>query len=150
MVCIYILKLQNNKYYVGRTKYKKLRLQSHFNNMGSAWTKKYKPIEIYKIYNNCDNYDEDKYTIKYMQKFGIENVRGGSFCQIKLPNEIIITINKMINTTGCYKCGSKFHYIRNCNVYNEIYFYCSICNKKFKSNILKLKHENICYNNDLF
>ena len=44
MVYIYILKLKNNKYYVGKTSNPKFRLESHFNSNGSVWTMKYKPI----------------------------------------------------------------------------------------------------------
>jgi hypothetical protein len=44
--------------------------------------------------------------------YGVDNVRGGSFCQIELNEENINTINKMINgsTDKCYKCGGNhFH-----------------------------------------
>ena len=45
MVFIYVLKCQNNKYYVGKTENPDYRLESHFSEGGSAWTKKYKPIQ---------------------------------------------------------------------------------------------------------
>ena len=41
MVSIYVLKLKNNKYYVGKTTSLR-RLKDHFSEGGSAWTKKYK------------------------------------------------------------------------------------------------------------
>ena len=120
MVYIYILQLENNsigyKYYIGKTTQPEIRLDSHFNSNGSSWTKKYKPIKILEIIPNCDEYDEDKYTLKYMEKYGINNVRGGSFCEIKLNKENIITIKKMINTSTdkCYICGSNEHFVKNC------------------------------------
>ena len=40
MVYIYVLKLTNNKYYVGKTHNPNLRLNAHIYNSGSAWTKK--------------------------------------------------------------------------------------------------------------
>lgn len=79
MVYIYVLELVDNKYYVGKTDNPQFRLESHFNSNGAAWTKKYKPINIIELIPNCDDYDEDKYTLKYMEKYGINNVRGGSF-----------------------------------------------------------------------
>ena len=41
MVTIYVLKLQGNKYYVGKTINPTYRLDDHFSEGGSAWTKKY-------------------------------------------------------------------------------------------------------------
>ena len=73
MVFIYVLELENNKYYIGKTDNPQFRLESHFNSNGAAWTKKYKPINIIELIPNCDDYDEDKYTLKYMEKYGIDN-----------------------------------------------------------------------------
>ena len=113
---IYVLELAKNKYYIGKTTTPTFRLEQHFNSNGSAWTKKYKPIRVLEIIPNCDDYDEDKYTLKYMKQYGIDNVRGGSFCQIELDEENINTINRMINgsTDKCYKCGGN-HFVNNCS-----------------------------------
>ncbi len=89
MVYIYVLKCQQNKYYVGKTNNPNVRLESHGTTEGSAWTKKYKPIKVMELIKNCDDYDEDKYTKMYMDKYGIENVRGGSFVSIKLDDSTI-------------------------------------------------------------
>ena len=87
MVYIYILKLINDKYYVGKSNNPSIRLESHFSSNGSVWTQKYKPLEVIEVIPDCDNYDEDKYTLKMMNKYGILNVRGGSFCQINLSTD---------------------------------------------------------------
>ena len=76
MVYIYVLKLIKGKYYVGKTSNPRFRLDNHFNKNGSEWTRVYKPINIHQIIPDCDDYDEDKYTIKTMEKYGINNVRG--------------------------------------------------------------------------
>ncbi len=125
MVSIYVLKLENNKFYVGKTNNPIIRLEQHFNNNGSAWTKVNKPIDIIEIIPNCDEFDEDKYTIKYMKQYGIDNVRGGSFCNIELEEEHINTITRMINGSNnkCYNCGG-----------NHFYSFCSLMKKNEYNN----------------
>jgi len=77
MVSIYVLELTNNKYYVGSTA--KITVDMNVVNYHIPWTQKYKPIRILNIIYDCDKYDEDKYTRKYMDDYGLDNVRGGSF-----------------------------------------------------------------------
>jgi len=116
MVFIYILQLEQGKYYIGKTTNPSFRIDKHFSSDGSFWTKKYKPVSVLGLIPNCDAFDEDKQTIKYMEKYGINNVRGGSFCEIKLSDNNIITLNQMIKgvTDRCYICGKDDHFANEC------------------------------------
>jgi hypothetical protein len=121
MVFIYILKLQKEKYYIGKTNNPDFRLNDHFNSNASSWTTKYTPIQLLKLIPNCDDYDEDKYTRIYMDKYGIDNVRGGSFTMIKLDNASKMCLKQMSNGTNdkCFKCEEKGHFAKDCHNSSE-------------------------------
>ena len=149
MVYIYVLELVDNKYYIGKTDNPQFRLESHFNSNGAALTKKYKPINIIELIPNCDDYDEDKYTLKYMEKYGINNVRGGSFVSINLDNNTIEFLNKMSNGTNnkCFNCGEIGHFIKDCK---KTVISCYFCRKEFISLALFESHTNSsCINNSV-
>ena len=117
MTNIYIIKLEDNKYYIGKTNNLERRKQEHIDGNASAWTNKYKPISIEKIIPNASPFDEDKYTKEYMAKFGIDNVRGGSYVQINLNAAQIESLNREIKgaTDACHNCGEIGHYIKYCS-----------------------------------
>jgi hypothetical protein len=118
MVFIYILELNEGKYYIGKTDNPDIRITNHFKHTGSEWTKLYPPVRVIDVIPNCDTYDEDKYTKIYMQKYGIDNVRGGSFCMINLSPEIRKFIQQGIDSSSdnCYRCHNPGHFTSECSI----------------------------------
>jgi cellular nucleic acid-binding protein len=147
MVCIYTLQLEKGKYYVGKTNNPKFRLENHFNSNGSEWTKIYKPIKVLEIKPNCDDYDEDKITRQYMDKYGIDNVRGGSFVTVNLDKSVLNTLQQMCNGTNnnCFACGKSGHFSKDCNEeeYEEVWV-CNFCEKEFIEKNKCEYHERYC------
>lgn len=112
---VYILKLKNDKFYIGSTEKLKNRIQQHYDGYGSAWTRKYSPIKVVETFENCSRFDEDKYTKEYMAKFGIDNVRGGTYCEINIEeyrNQLEKELEHSANK--CFNCGGSGHLSNNC------------------------------------
>lgn len=80
---IYVLRLAEFKYYVGSTSSPNQRIKDHFEGRGSAWTKKYPPIEVLEIYCAPPEQEQIK-TLEMMALKGYPNVRGGSYCQVEM------------------------------------------------------------------
>jgi hypothetical protein len=113
---VYIIQLQEGKYYVGNSNDVKERYQQHVEGKGSGWTRLFKPISLIQTINDCDKYDEDKYTKKMMSIYGINNVRGGSYTNIVLSNAEIVFIQKEIWSAEnkCCRCGNYNHWVKDC------------------------------------
>lgn len=89
---VFILKLKNGNYFIGNT-HKKTFSFSEFNSTNIEWTKKYKPIEIVDILENCSfNYYVKVINI-YKDFYGIKSVYFGDEFNIDCYNE------EMNNTT---------------------------------------------------
>jgi cellular nucleic acid-binding protein len=118
MKSIYIIKLKYEKWYIGTSDNVEKRIKQHFNGNGSKWTQKYKPLKLINSYKIKDLHEEDKITLQYMEKYGINNVRGGSFCNIELTDGEKEVLRKMIKTLNnkCFSCNKTGHFAKDCNV----------------------------------
>jgi predicted GIY-YIG superfamily endonuclease len=115
---LYALKLCNEKYYVGVTSHLQRRYEQHLKGQGPTWTRLYPPIGFERLtIRNSDNpFEEDTMTKELMLKYGIDNVRGGSYSNSKLSDAQLEILNTEIRTaTGaCYHCSSTDHYANHC------------------------------------
>lgn len=114
---IYVIECQDNNYYIGKTINEVgVRFSQHKNNQSCAFTSKYKPIKIVETFKTKDPLDEDKITKKYMMKYGIEKVRGGSYTKIELDDWMIKSLEHEFTSVKdlCYNCNEKGHFAKDC------------------------------------
>jgi predicted GIY-YIG superfamily endonuclease len=79
---VYVLKLKDNKVYVGITMNFNLRYAQHLAGEGANWTRLHKPIEVMEIIPNAYEGLEKAKTLECMNEHGWDNVRGGPWCQV--------------------------------------------------------------------
>jgi predicted GIY-YIG superfamily endonuclease len=118
MDTLYVLELEDNKWYVGKTADLAARFRQHQGGAGSAWTKIYKPIGVKESRRLKDGYDETNTTKEYMKKYGIDNVRGGSYVQPVLGEEIERVLKQELrgDSDVCFTCGLKGHFAGACRI----------------------------------
>ena len=151
---IYVLKLKGGKWYVGKSDNPLKRYEQHLNGHGSSWTKLYSPISLEKTIQNASHFDEDKVTKEYMAKYGIDNVRGGSYCSVELDDFQMEVLNREIwgAQNKCTRCGRSTHFVKDCyaktdvngtTLENEIWC-CETCDTEFEDKNECEKHEKFC------
>jgi cellular nucleic acid-binding protein len=148
METLYVLKLQKGKYYVGKTQDVMKRYKEHQDGKGSSWTSKYPPISLLESRPIISVHDENNTTKDYMKKYGVEQVRGGSYSQIKLDDNIISLLLNEINgnTDKCFKCGLAGHFAKFCKnkEEKEEVWCCDYCDREFNSKFGCMIHEKVC------
>ena len=115
-MAVYVVKLRDNRFYVGYTSDFRKRLNQHLKGKSSEWVKKFKLASnpVYKIYETEEKIDELFHFIEMVKIFGVQNVRGAQFSAIKLSEKSISTI-KILETYEdlrlviCEKCGLRGH-----------------------------------------
>ena len=114
---VYILECEQDKYYIGSSDKVFERIQAHFDGNGSEWTKKYPPLNLIEIQQQNDVHHENNITLEYMSEYGIDNVRGGAWCEIVIQKDTRKQIDQQLASINdeCYRCGSNEHYSQDCD-----------------------------------
>ena len=125
---VYVLQLEQNKYYVGESIYPEKRIDDHFSGKGVAWTRLYKPVKILEPFTKKqDNFWELSETIQRMGYHGADNVRGSLFTKTSeltryekvMAAQLYCELHNL-----CRKCGSNDHFINQCvNLNKEPWVY---------------------------
>uniref|UniRef100_A0A6C0H8M4 GIY-YIG domain-containing protein n=1 Tax=viral metagenome TaxID=1070528 RepID=A0A6C0H8M4_9ZZZZ len=144
MVYIYILQLENNKYYIGKTLNPEFILDtlSKDDSKDSEWIQMNKPIRLHELIPKCEDYDEDLYTKIYMNKYGIDNVRGGQYKQIILNDATIKHLKHITNNNNKLYSDSCSSYNFTQNKIHKTNFACNRCYKRRHTD------RNFIYNNN--
>lgn len=119
---IYVIACRDDKFYVGKTnKPLGVRYNEHKYGRGSWFTKKYKPMYVYRHFETDNDLDEDFETMRMMKEYGIENVRGGSYIRSNLEIYQLETLEKLFVSAvnRCFKCKKKGHFSSRCNIKNN-------------------------------
>jgi cellular nucleic acid-binding protein len=127
------------------------------NGCGSAWTTLHKPIYIEEIVESNSPFDEDKITKEYMSRYGIDNVRGGSYVQTELSEfqKDALKIEIWAANNLCTRCGAAGHFAKDCyarketstkkiEVTYDLEWECEYCDRTFTTRFGCMQHERCC------
>lgn len=111
----YVLKLENNKYYIGTSENILQDIIKHTSGKGPTQTRIHRPVEIEKI---IEDLNEEEVIIEYMRKYGVHNV----FFQPQVEVSDVCKICKRSNHTEetckkkimCDQCGRVGHFNFEC------------------------------------
>ena len=116
MEYIYVLQLEDDRFYVGKTTDVGRRFIQHMSGEGAKWTQIYKPVSIVETRESKHELDEEMATLEWMDKKSVEMVRGDCFTSIRLTEEERMFITKKLNTmkNQCYLCNQQGHFANKC------------------------------------
>jgi predicted GIY-YIG superfamily endonuclease len=95
----YILRLEEDRWYVGRTQYLSRRLKEHWDGNGAKWTKIFKPVEVFAVFPGDR---EQEKTEELLMQHGYRHVRGGDYCCEKdlTPKQARKRVRRIKQRTG--------------------------------------------------
>jgi predicted GIY-YIG superfamily endonuclease len=114
---LYVLALEDDRWYVGKTTNLRSRLAQHEAGAGgSAWTAMFAPVRLAESRPLGSAAEETSVTLEYMKRYGIDNVRGGAFCELVFDAATRRTIRRQLYALSdcCYVCGLRGHFATAC------------------------------------
>lgn len=81
--CVYVLECEDECWYVGITLDLNKRYAQHLSGKAAGWTRLHKPLRVVEvIFQDASLKLENETTKRYMEKYGADAVKGGSWCKI--------------------------------------------------------------------
>lgn len=113
---LYVLQLEDDCWYVGTTGNLEVRFQKHQQQTACEWTRCHHVVGLFSQEPCSSPLLEDFKTKELMRKYGIDRVRGGSYCQVKLNLRQWKTLNEEFRTADnrCFNCGLEGHFANAC------------------------------------
>lgn len=102
---IYLLKLKEDKYYIGKndniysgkTKNVNKKILNYFKNNLNEWTTLYEPIDVIDKFNVSSIDEENNILLSFINKFKFDNIRSYLYFDINLNEKIIVDKIKINN-----------------------------------------------------
>jgi predicted GIY-YIG superfamily endonuclease len=82
---VYVLKCEDDCWYIGVSSNLNARLAQHFEGNGCSWTRKHKPIKLIEVHVGGET-KENEITEKYIEKYTLDKVSGGKY--VRRSNKI--------------------------------------------------------------
>jgi predicted GIY-YIG superfamily endonuclease len=115
---VYVLPLRGGYYYIGRTqRHPDVRLGEHMQESeGNDWVRRHQPLGHYEKLFWYEFGAEATVTLMYMQRHGVDRVRGGQWSRLQLKEHEILEIGRhlRVESQACYMCGLVGHVSRAC------------------------------------
>lgn len=123
---LYALSLSSNKWYIGHTASPEKCLEQICAGEGPAWTRIHPPAntdggpsyeELFPPKNgDALELEKDCLVKQYMLRYGIHNVRGGSYCKVALEPHMVKVLETELARADrrCQTCGGFGHTSYNC------------------------------------
>ena len=84
----FLMELEHGKYFVGASKDPLKTLEEHREGVaGMAWTQIHHPVRLKEIVAVARPRELDDYVRRCMLEWGVEHVRGGSWCDVRLRDK---------------------------------------------------------------
>lgn len=104
-VSFFLLELEHGKYYAGASSDPVKTLEECREGFGLQWTQIHRPVRLLEIVRLARAEELDAYVRKWMLKYGVENVRGGSWSAARLSDKDRQVLSQELpRQGGCVVC----------------------------------------------